>query len=148
MKKILFIFALLFTLTMSSQNRLSYSTELDPLMLEFVNEAAERNYFPFDEIVQEVDSILLVDFLPPEKMGFVDRENRIIYIRNRMSVIEAKITLFHELGHILTDNSHPCEKCTDIMALYGMRDHSYYEDEKVYEAELDKLFDYIKSFKK
>lgn len=149
MKKILFIFALLIGLNGFTQNKLSYSTELDPLILEFVNEAAERDYIVFPKIVEGVDWIVLVNNLHPRQMGGWDKEKRVIFIRNGMDVITAKITLFHELAHMLTDSEdHSCEKCTDIMSAYALKDHSYYEDTEVYEAELDTLFNYIKNFKK
>lgn len=143
MKKIIFIFVMLFSMLTSSQNRLSYSNELHPLILEFVNEGLDRDLNLFGFIVENVDWIVLSNKLPKDQLGVLIREKRVILIKNGMDVMSTRITLFHELGHLLTDAKHTCYVCTDIMSEKAL-DPYYFYDKEVYKIEMDKFFNYIK----
>lgn len=142
MKKILIVLLLIMSNFCISQNNLYVSDIIEPYFVEFVSEAAKRNLFIMDNIMAEADYLIVLDGLPPERLGGVDRTKTTVFIQYGLTDIEYRLTVFHELTHLITNDDHTCDNCTDIMASY-MYDTSYFSDEKIWKIELDKLFLYI-----
>jgi len=55
--------------------------------------------------------------------------------------IQTKVTVFHEIGHIVKQNgNHICGRCYNIMSQYAPADLSPYTDEEFWEEILDIYF--------
>lgn len=141
-------FLLLFSIfTLNAQDKsLNYSVELEPYIIEFINEGLKRDVKVVDTIFSRLDNIVTTSNLKYPQLGFYSAYNKTILISDftQIDTLAIKVTLFHELGHVLLGIGHSCKSCTDIMSQYGPRSFSIYADKVLWSEELDKFYKLIK----
>lgn len=130
--------------------------DLQKYVDEFVIEGYRRGLMLDDDIQKQLKYIVLADYLKYPVLGTfipaVDGRG-IIYLSTytMMDVIIVRRVLFHELGHALVvhmEQPHVCESCNKIMSFRTPESFAYLSDYKVWSAELDEFFEWIKNNKK
>ena len=119
------------------KNKLHIDNRLIPYVEEFIDEGKKRGFYLRGYMIEKFDFIMVADSLPAnpgqigEKIGQVGFGGRGFYINKIIlsDTIQTKITVFHEIGHIVKGNgNHICGQCYNIMSAYAPRDLSPYTD--------------------
>ena len=148
--------------------RLIMDKDLEPYIEELVHEAESRGDHTFRQrIVREVKHIeygaivretrdsatnqLLIASTKDKITGLSNKETRKIVINFEISqdTMLTKLTLWHEIGHLLKKdfhNLHTCVDCSDIMSEFFPSDLSEYYDKEFLRKKLDDYFCYLKGY--
>lgn len=168
MKTLILIFFILQHSLFGQNYRLVMDKDLEPYVEELVREAESRGHSNFrQQIVREVTRIeygeivretrdsltnqLLVSSSRDKITGLSNKQTRKIVINFHIShdTMLTKLTLWHEIGHLLKKdfhNLHTCVDCSDIMSEFFPADLSQYLNEEFMKKRLDDFFCYLKGY--
>lgn len=144
MKKVFIILTLLVTSMLFSQDRITMDGQLEPYLIEFINEGLEREVDVSSYILKNVDSLL---FEPNYKFPLfgMQSNNKTIKIASFCAIdpIILRAVVFHELTHVFLPE-HYCDECEDLMSANAPRSFYIYSNNQYWEEQLDKIFKRIK----
>ena len=153
MKKLITILVLLLSTQMFSQlgeGSLAIDSRLEPYVEEFIEEGLERGFHLRGFLIKKVDFILVVESFSKvhlgEKIGGISPDRRSLYISSKIlkDSVLTRVTLFHELGHIIKNTDlHSCYNCDDIMAEFAPEDLILYRDEEFWDKIVDAYFKFL-----
>lgn len=143
MKKLILIFVLLCS-PLYSQVVLTTEQELEPYLIEFLNEGLERDLDLQDLVLKNLDTLMFDKNITYPLFGFYQPTDKSIKIAPFCSVddIILRSVVFHELSHIFL-KEHYCDYCTDIMSSNPPDSFFIYYDNEYWEKNLDTLFERI-----
>lgn len=144
---------LLISFTSWSQNYISLSPEVEPIIEEFIEDAYDRGYFVRSYLYERIDAIVFNEMLSEDienRIGIVDESYRIIFLSTKIkdNSILLKLTVYHEIGHLLKgpeNIKHPCINCSHIMAEYAPSDLLPYYNKDYMKQRVDEYFDWLTS---
>jgi len=127
-----------------SQSKVGISKEIDKYALEFVKESEKRGVAIKRLIIDRVDYIVISNKLPNSLYGVTFFDKRSIFINESIlkDTIKTKFTVFHELGHALTNKLHVCQLCDHIMS-EKVKDFTPYSNKKHWDNTLDVFFKWL-----
>jgi len=144
---LVFVFILLGFAYSNAQGSLVIDNRLEPLMFDYVEEAKKRGLDIRPYLIEKIDYISYTEKLPWKTLGVFLYSHKAVFISERISFddLAVKVTLFHEVGHALTNKNHVCKNCGDIMSEFSPDTFGVYYDKEQWQKHLDKYFEYIKN---
>ena len=140
MKKLLLLIFLISANIFSQEVVQDY--RLSGHLLQFMKEATDRGYNINRIIYSKLVAIEIANLDYPN-IGSYTPYSKTIKISPYALIDKTltKITIYHELGHVLKIGApHTCKRCTDIMSSAQYISICYYKDKDTWDKELDKLF--------
>lgn len=117
MKKIFLYLCILFVSLSYSQNKITIHPKLEHIVVEYMNEALERDLNLQPIIFEKLDLISFDETLRYPAFGYYEPKTKSVLLAPFTNVdyqVKRRI-LFHELSHIFIDH-HTCTVCLDILS--------------------------------
>jgi len=151
MKRYIILFCLFVRQAVFSQNNKETSISMDndvvPYVEQFILDGKNRGFHLRGFLLNKIDYIYFnPSIMDPEVIGFVGNDKRGFYLapRLREDSLKLKMTIYHEIGHIIKNTKHHvCFDCDEIMAEYSPKNINLFRDAYFWNKKVDNYFNWL-----